>query len=257
VQVLRLVPLTSCTGPHEVLHLPPHVGEVEVAAEPVQSAVDALVAVIMYRGHDLLQEGRGRRYVQAPLVGDHVVDHRPRSGARARANLVVDGHQGWIRGLGVAKACDEVEAGRRDRQEAAVVVVAAGESVGHRVQRARPVLDREVKPQELADPMVLRDRGQALVEEVFEAVVVRLDDEATAPKIRPPVPHRLDETNQLAFICGEGAVTGSDGSAEEGDRVAVLNEHRAKPMRRGVAFDDEDLGKVRHGEYRGAGDRGL
>ena len=116
MQVLRLVPLTSRTGPHEVLHVPSHVGEVEVATKSVQRAVDALVAVIMYRGHDLLQEGRGRRYVQAPLVGDHVVDHRPRSGARASANLVVDGHQGRIRSLGVAKACEEVEARCRNCQ---------------------------------------------------------------------------------------------------------------------------------------------
>jgi hypothetical protein len=35
--------------------------------------------------------------------------------------------------------------------------------------------------------MVLRDCGEALVEEVFEAVVVRLDDEAPPPEVQPPV----------------------------------------------------------------------
>jgi hypothetical protein len=32
--------------------------------------------------------------------------------ARSRADLVMDGDQGWVRGLGVTEARDEVEAGR-------------------------------------------------------------------------------------------------------------------------------------------------
>jgi hypothetical protein len=40
--------------------------------------------------------------------------------------------------------------------------------------------------------MVLRDRGEALVEEVLEAIVVRLDNEAPPLEVRPPMPDRLD-----------------------------------------------------------------
>jgi hypothetical protein len=68
----------------------------------------------------------------------------------------------------------------------------AGKSIRNDVRGAQPVLHSESKAQQLPDPIVLRDRGEALVEEVFEAIVVRLDDEAPPLEARPPVPDRLD-----------------------------------------------------------------
>jgi hypothetical protein len=53
-----------------------------------------------------------------------------------------------------------------------------GESVDDSVCGARPILPREIEAQELPDPVVLWNRSKALVEEVLEAIVVRLDDEA-------------------------------------------------------------------------------
>jgi hypothetical protein len=50
--------------------------------------------------------------------------------------------------------------------------------------------------------MMLRDGGEALVEEVLQAVVVGLDDEAPPPEIRPPVSYRLDEADELTLVCG-------------------------------------------------------
>jgi len=91
VEVLGLVSLTSGTCPHKVLHKTPHVGEVEVAAESVQCALDALVATIVDSRHDFLQEWRGRRYVQAPVVEDHVISHRPWCSTHAGVDIVVDG----------------------------------------------------------------------------------------------------------------------------------------------------------------------
>jgi hypothetical protein len=51
-------------------------------------------------------------------------------------------------------------------------------------------------------------------------------------------------------------VSGGDGAAEEGDQVAILDEHGAEPVGRRVALDDEELGEVRHGEDGGHGDCG-
>jgi hypothetical protein len=45
-----------CTCPHKVLHPIAHVGEMKVVAESVESTMDALMAVVMDRGQDLLQE---------------------------------------------------------------------------------------------------------------------------------------------------------------------------------------------------------
>ena len=42
---------------------------------------------------------------------------------------------------------------------------------------------------------MLRDRGKALVEEVLEAVVVRLDDEVVPPEVRSPVAYGEDEAD--------------------------------------------------------------
>jgi len=44
-----------------------------------------------------------------------------------------------------------------------LLCVTAGQGVGDRVRRARLVLDREIKPEELAHPMVLWDRREPLV----------------------------------------------------------------------------------------------
>jgi hypothetical protein len=42
---------------------------------------------------------------------------------------------------------------------------------------------------------MLRDCGQALVEEELEAEVVGADDERMAPKVRPLVLHGLDQAD--------------------------------------------------------------
>ena len=57
VEMLRLVPLTCSTCPHKVLHNTTHVGKMEVAAEPMYSALDALMSIIIDSNHNLLQEG--------------------------------------------------------------------------------------------------------------------------------------------------------------------------------------------------------
>ena len=48
-----------------------------------------------------------------------------------------------------------------------------------------------------------------------------------------------------------------DGATEERNRVRVLDEHCAEPVRRRVAFHDKVLGEVRHRQDGGRGDRSL
>jgi hypothetical protein len=68
------------------------------------------------------------------------------------------------------------------------------------------------------------------------------------------VPNFLDEAYEFPLVSGKGTVSRGDGAAEEGDWVAVLDEHSAKTVRRRVTFDDEDLGEVWHSEDEGRGD---
>ena len=161
-------------------------------------------------------------------------------------DLIADGDQSRVCGLGVAELIDEVEAGRRGGHERALFGVAAQESINHRVGEACLVLHGEVEAEELAHPMVLRNCGEALDDEVLEAVVVGFDEEATAPQVRSPMTHGVDEANKLSLVCRERAMARCHRAAEEGDRVAVLDEHRAKAMGRGITLDVELLGEVWH-----------
>jgi hypothetical protein len=83
--------------------------------------------------------------------------------------------------LCLAKSVDEVEARRRESQDRPLLTgIASRQGISDGVGGARLVLDREVKAEELAHPVVLRDRRMALEEEL-QAVVVGADDERSTP----------------------------------------------------------------------------
>jgi hypothetical protein len=92
---------------------------------------------------------------------------------------------------------------------------------------------------------VLKDRGQALIEEELHAQVVRLDDEGVPPQVRAPVPHYLNESNQLAFVGGKLGVVRCKLAAEVGNQFVTLMEHAADARARRVALDDEVFVEVR------------
>jgi hypothetical protein len=60
----------------------------------------------------------------------------------------------------------------------------------------------------------------------------------------------VDEPDQLLLIRGERAVAWRDRPAEERERVFLLQEHGAEPVRRSITLDDERLAEVRKGEDR-------
>jgi hypothetical protein len=43
-------------------------------------------------------------------------------------------------------------------------------------------------------------RGETLIQEVFQAEVIRLDQKGAAPKIWTPVSDRLNQVDQLPFV---------------------------------------------------------
>jgi hypothetical protein len=56
---------------------------------------------------------------------------------------------------------------------------------------------------------VLRNHGQTLIQEVFEATVVREDDERSHPEVRAPMAHCLYKSNKLSFVGSELGVLGA------------------------------------------------
>ena len=86
---------------------------------------------------------------------------------------------------------------------------------------------------------MLRYRRQALVEDEAQAAMISTDDEAAPPQVRPPVAHRLDKPDELAFIGGELSVTRRDGLAEEGEGPGALVKNGAEIGAQCIALDDE------------------
>jgi hypothetical protein len=204
MQVLRLVVLARDTLANKVLYYLLHVRKMKIAPEPVESSLHPFMALFMHGPQDLLQEGRRRRDVEAACVLHHVVDHCPWSATGARAHFITDGGEGRVGELCLPKTRDEVKArGRQDQDGPFLRCVAAGERVGHHVRRPGLVLNGEVEAQKLAHPMMLRDRREALIQQVLQAVVIGLDEEATPPEVQPPIADNLDKANELALIGGE------------------------------------------------------
>jgi hypothetical protein len=59
--------------------------------------------------------------------------------------------------------------------------ITPGQGIDDGVGGARPVLNGEVKSEELAHPVVLWDRREPLIEKELEAVMVGADEERTSP----------------------------------------------------------------------------
>ena len=78
--------------------------------------------------------------------------------------------------------------------------------------------------------MVLGNRGEPLIQQILQTVVVHLDDELATPQIQPPMSYGVYKANELPFVGGEGAMARRDGAADEGDRVGGLYEHRAEAV---------------------------
>jgi len=123
---------------------------------------------------------------------------------------------------------EEGELGSRQGQPLSLLLVAARQRVGHHVHGARLILHDEVEPQQLACPLVLRNRCETLVEEEAKTPVIHAHHETAPPQVRAPMPNRLDEPDQLALVGSELGVTRRDGPAEERDRPSSLMKHGAK-----------------------------
>ncbi|KAJ1276155.1 hypothetical protein BS78_05G192500 [Paspalum vaginatum] len=104
---------------------------------------------------------------------------------------------------------------------------------------------------------MLRNRGQALIEEELQAIVVGADDEGAPPEIGAPVAHSLHQADQLALVRRQLEVAASKRPAEEGEGSRALVENGAEPHAGRIAVDDEGPVEVRHLEDRACGQSAL
>jgi hypothetical protein len=105
----------------------------------------------------------------------------------------------------------------------------------------------DICPPQLPHPVMLWDGGEALIEEEFQAIVVRLNCEAPALEVWPPMANGMDQSYQLSLIGRKRSMSWCHRSAEESDGMCLLDEHCAKAVCGGVAFHHERLCYVRKG----------
>lgn len=99
--------------------------------------------------------------------------------------------------------------------------------------------------------------GQALVEEVLEAIMIRTNDELSSLQVRTPVAHGLNQPNEFPFVGSEASVSRREWPGEEGQCAGALVEHCTDARARGVALHGECPGEVWKLQDRGRGERRL
>lgn len=86
---------------------------------------------------------------------------------------------------------------------------------------------------------MLRDRGQALVEDEFQRLMICADDEGTTPQIWAPMAHCLHQPDEFPLVSGQPAVSWWEGATEERDDTIALVKNGTNAGARSVALSDE------------------
>lgn len=94
------------------------------------------------------------------------------------------------------------------------VLVAVGQRIHHRVESARVIFHRELKTEQLANPLMWNS-GKPLVKQELQAIVVSDDEEAVSPYVWLLVPDRLHQPDELTLVGHELDTAFNKLSAEE------------------------------------------
>lgn len=101
---------------------------------------------------------------------------------------------------------------------------------------------------------MLRDRGQALVYQEFQAEMISTYQKLAPLEIWSPVANSQNQIDQFPLISHERLMTWCCWSAEERHWVACLEENGSKPIGGRITFNHKRLPEVRHGQNRRGGD---
>jgi hypothetical protein len=108
------------------------------------------------------------------------LDGHPRTATRG--DLCMEREEGRVPEVSLSEFVEEGKMWSGQSEQLHVHCVAPGQRVCHDVHRAWLVLDGEIEAQQFVDPMALwNNGGQALVQQVLQAVVVRLNAKTVNP----------------------------------------------------------------------------
>ena len=83
-----------------------------------------------------------------------------------------------------------------------------------------------------------------MIQHELERIVVCPDGEVSAAEVGTPVANRLDEPNQLGFVCGELEMSSRERTTEEGTGAIALMQDRAEARARRVVVHREGVGEI-------------
>ena len=163
MQVFRLVALAGRASLDVVLNHLAKVGVVEITTQPVKGALCAFMAIVVHCSEEFLEERGVGWDVEAPLECHQSISEGPRSHALIGDNFILDCNQRGVLVSGLEEAVHVVKPRSRDGEDRCFLGVMTGQRICHRVGAACLVLNREIKAQQLAHPMVLGNGSQALI----------------------------------------------------------------------------------------------
>lgn len=100
---------------------------------------------------------------------------------------------------------------------------------------------------------MLWHRGEALVQEVLDVVVVGANDEGTSPQIGVSVSYSLHLADQLSLVCCQLEMASNERSTDESEGSSTLVYYCAEPHAQCIVVDHERFVEVGHLQNRACG----
>jgi hypothetical protein len=140
----------------------------EVGMQLVERLLGPFMTAVVRVCQEAGQRQGLRWHIHLAMRRDQVIDDLPMFPFLTVEHLLHHSLEGRVSGMRLVEFVEDDEGrSRYGRQFCRCFCVAAGQGVRHYVSRAGSKLDAEVKADELASPLMLRDGFQALVEEEF------------------------------------------------------------------------------------------
>ena len=124
-------------------------------------------------------------------------------------------------------------------------LVTPRKSIRNCIKPTRFVFHCEIKTKQLANPLMLRHGGKALITHDLEGIMIRANYELPAPKIRTPMTNSLDKVDQFMFISGKLQVTSCKWPAVKGQWSFALVENGTKSCAGGISINYERMREIR------------
>lgn len=71
--------------------------------------------------------------------------------------------------------------------------ITVGKRVGNRIELPQALFDEDIKPKQLADPMMLGDGCEELIQQKILTIMIHANEGRAPSKIGVPMPNSLDQ----------------------------------------------------------------